>query len=219
MRPSAPRRQLAQVLLLLFLVLPSLGLSPLALEDITFPWLAAAVILRDLTLLALVGYFVWAEGGTAASIGWRRRGAGHEVLLGALAFAPALLGLALLQSLLQSFGLPPARPPPAALIPQTPGDAAFAVVLLVVVAVVEETLFRGFLLTRLLALTGHRGVALTVATLVFALGHGYQGVTGLIAVAALGLLYGVIYLWRGSLVAPATMHFLQNAAGMLVPWP
>lgn len=204
------------MLLLLILLLPSLGLEPVALDDITFPRLASAVILRDLALLGLVGYFVWAEGGTAASIGWHRPGAAREALLGAVAFVPALLGLGLLQGLLQTLGLPPPTPPPTALIPQGTGDAAIAMMLLVVVAVVEETLFRGFLLTRLLALTGRRSLALGLATLIFALGHGYEGVTGMLAVAALGLLYGVIFLWRGSLVAPAVMHFLQNAAGMFV---
>lgn len=216
MRPPASQRWFVQVLLLLFLVLPSLGLSPLLVDDVGFPALAGSVLLRDLALLGLVVYFVWSEGEPAESIGWRRDGRGREALLGVLWFVPALLGLGLLQSLLAALGLPPPTPPPAALIPAGAGEYVLGMVLLVVVAVTEETLFRGFLITRLLALSGSRTAALALSTAIFAVGHGYQGATGVIAVACLGLLYGLIYLWRGSLVAPTVMHFLQNATGMFI---
>ncbi|MGE0079887.1 MAG: lysostaphin resistance A-like protein [Thiohalomonadaceae bacterium] len=216
MKPPLTQRWLAQVLLLLVLVLPSLGLSPLLADDIGFPVIAASVMVRDLALLGLVAYFVWSEGEGAQAIGWRPAGFDREAALGALLFLPVLTGLALLQWLLGALGSPPPVPPPAAMIPEGAGQWVLAAFLLVIVAVTEETLFRGFLITRLRALSGSTAFALVLSTLVFAVGHGYQGRTGVVAVAALGLCYGAIFLWRGSLVAPATLHLLQNATGMFI---
>lgn len=216
MKPPATQRWLAQVLLLLFLVLPSLGLSPLLADGIGFPVIAVSVMVRDLALLGLVAYFVWSEGEQAQTIGWHRAGFQREAALGALLFLPVLTGLALLQWLLQHLGLPPPVPPPAAMIPEGAGQWGLAALLLVIVAVTEETLFRGFLITRLRALSGSTAFALALSSLIFAMGHGYQGRTGVVAVAALGLFYGALFLWRGSLVAPTTMHLLQNATGMFI---
>jgi membrane protease YdiL (CAAX protease family) len=216
MIPPARQRRFAQVSLLLLLVLPSIGVSPLLVEGITFAMMAGSLLLRDAALLGLVAYFVWSDGEEAATIGWRRDGYAHEILLGAGLFLPVLLGLSLLQALLIALGMPPPVPPPAALMPAGMAEYGLALILLVVVAITEETLFRGFLITRLLALGGGRVVALALSTLIFSIGHGYQGVTGVVAVASLGLLYAVIFLWRGSLVAPAVLHFLQNATGMFI---
>ena len=91
-------------------------------------------------------------------------------------------------------------------------------VLVAVVAVAEETIFRGYLILRFTEVTGSFGWAVALSSVVFSLGHGYEGSAGLIAVGALGALYALVYLWRGSLAAPVTMHFLQNFVGLvLVP--
>jgi len=91
-----------------------------------------------------------------------------------------------------------------------------ALLLVTVVAVSEETMFRGYLCLRLQGLTRNPVAAVLISSLLFALGHGYQGTTGLLAVGILGAALAVVYLWRGSLVAPMTIHFLQNFFAMLV---
>jgi membrane protease YdiL (CAAX protease family) len=45
---------------------------------------------------------------------------------------------------------------------------------------------------------------------VFSLGHGYEGTAGVITVGVMGIVFAAVYLWRGSLVAPIAMHFLQD---------
>src|SRR5690606_2683660 len=83
-------------------------------------------------------------------------------------------------------------------------------------AIAEETVFRGYLLLRLRSLTGGTAVAVVLSSVIFALGHGYQGAAGTIAVRIIGALLAVIYLWRGSIVAPVVLHFVQNFTGIVL---
>ncbi|MCF8053342.1 MAG: CPBP family intramembrane metalloprotease [Desulfobacterales bacterium] len=39
---------------------------------------------------------------------------------------------------------------------------------------------------------------------------------GVIATFLLGVVFGAVYLWRGSLVAPIVIHFMQNAVTVLM---
>ncbi len=93
-----------------------------------------------------------------------------------------------------------------------------ALALVLVVAVTEETIFRGYLMNRLTAVTGSSFWSLFLAAFIFSLGHGYEGTAGVVTVGVMGLTFGIVYLWRKSLVAPITMHFLQDfVAIVLVP--
>jgi len=202
-----------------FLVLvPWMGFATLGRQpdDLGFPLVAAVIVLHDVALTALALYLVWRNGEGAAAVGWVRHGWGREAVLGAALFVPLFLGVALLETLLRAAGFAEPVKPPAYLLPQAGVDYAFALVLLVVVAVAEETVFRGYLLRRFMQLTGSAGAAVIVTSLVFALGHGYQGPLGVIAVGAIGATFAVVYLWRGSLVAPVVMHFIQNFLGLIV---
>jgi membrane protease YdiL (CAAX protease family) len=51
---------------------------------------------------------------------------------------------------------------------------------------------------------------------IFSLGHGYEGSAGVITVGFMGLVFALVYLWRGSLVAPMVMHFLQDFIGIVL---
>jgi membrane protease YdiL (CAAX protease family) len=85
-----------------------------------------------------------------------------------------------------------------------------SIVLVTVVAVTEETIFRGYLILRFRALTGGVGWATLFSAVVFSLGHGYEGTAGVVTVGVMGLAFALAYLWRKSLVMPITMHFLQD---------
>jgi uncharacterized protein len=62
-------------------------------------------------------------------------------------------------------------------------------------------------------------MAAFISAVIFSLGHGYEGTSGVITVGTMGLTFAVIYLWRQSLVAPMVMHFLQDFTGIvLAPW-
>lgn len=52
--------------------------------------------------------------------------------------------------------------------------------------------------------------------MVFAAGPSYAWHGGMIAVGLMGIVFALVYLWRGSLVAPMVMHFLQDFLGIVL---
>lgn len=216
---AAPHRiQLVEVLVFLFILLPLMALSALVgrPDTVEFIAVASATIVHDLALLSLVLYFVWRNGEGFAALGWRAQHVGREALIGLALFVPIFFGVAALEQALRHSGLsaPDALPP--FLTPTSGPEYLLALVLLVVVAVTEETIFRGYLLLRFRTVTRSAVLAVALSTILFALGHGYEGSVGLIAVGTLGLVFALVYLWRRSLVAPTVMHFVQNFIGLFV---
>lgn len=206
-----------ETVIYLSLLLPPLGLAFGVNQDkLTFPLVAGAVMVHDVALTALALYLVWRSGEGIGSIGWVRARVAREAAIGAALFIPLFIGVALLVALLRAAGFPASPQPPAFLLPRSDGEYVLAVALLSVVAVAEESIFRGYLLRRFSQVTGNRVWAVIFSSVIFAIGHAYQGPLGVVAVGAIGVGLALVYLWRGSLVAPITMHFIQNCIGMLI---
>jgi uncharacterized protein len=211
---------LIEVLVFLFLIVPSMVLSFLAtgLGRLDFISVAIATMVRDLALVNLVFYFIWRNGESLRHLGWTWKNGSSDLTLGLLLFLPFTYGANYLESFLKSAGLSvTAGPGPAFLSVQGPAEIAMGLILVTIVALAEETIFRGYLILRF------RGVGLSpwgaalLAAVIFSLGHGYEGAAGVITVGVMGLTFGLIYLWRGSLVAPVVMHFLQDFCGVVLP--
>ena len=203
----------------LLLLAPSLLLGRLTspARQPSFAFFALALILSNTALVALVLYFVWRNGEPYGRIGWRRNDLPNEVAVGLALVIPFVLFQGVLALVLRALGLlvggPRTVPFP---LPAGGPELAFGVILVAIVAVAEETVFRGYLLLRLRSLTGGTTAAVVLSSVIFALGHGYQGAAGTIAVGIIGALLAVIYLWRGSIVAPVVLHFVQNFAGIVL---
>jgi uncharacterized protein len=210
-----PRRnvQTAEVAVFLLLIVPSLVLSLFVIRQgqLSFVLTATAIIFRDVGLVCLILFFLWRNGETISRIGWTWTRPGRELIIGALCFLPVFLGAALLDRVLLRVGLsPPATPLPSFLNDKGPAEALLAVVLVTVVALAEETIFRGYLLLRFQSILQSAIVSVLLSSVIFTLGHGYEGTAGLVTVGMMGAAFAVVYLWRGSLVAPIVMHFLQD---------
>lgn len=184
--------------------------------DTGFAITAVASILRDLALMGLVFFFLWRNGEPLTHVGWDLRSWGREAGLGALLFIPFIIGVGLVQSFLQRLGFTVIEQPPPGLTVGGGGEIFLALVLLVVVAVSEETIFRGYLISRFGALTKSAAAAVLLASLVFSLGHGYQGSAGVVTVALVGMAFGTVYVWRRNIVAVTVMHFLLNFMSIIV---
>jgi len=203
----------------LLLLVPSLLLSRLTSPQLqpSFAFFALATILSNAALLALVLFFLWRNGEPYGRIGWRRRDLPREVMVGIALVIPFVLFQAVLALVLGALGLLDDGPRTAPFaLPAGGPELAFGVLLVAIIAVGEETVFRGYLLLRLGSLTGSTAAAVALSSLIFALGHGYQGTAGTIAVGAIGVVLAVIYLWRGSIVAPVVLHFVQNFTGIVL---
>lgn len=216
---ASRKEQLVEVSVFLFLIVPSMALSFFAVRQgsLGFVLVAVATILRDVSLVALILFFAWRNGEPMAALGWSVRQGWLEVGLGVLFFLPMTLGTAWLESALRAAGFSaPATPLPALTPAQDIGQLLLAAILVVIIAIAEETIFRGYLMLRLTTVTESPAAAVVLSTLVFSLGHGYEGSAGVVTVGAMGAMFAVIYLWRGSLVAPMTMHFLQDFIAIVV---
>ncbi|WP_314176555.1 CPBP family intramembrane glutamic endopeptidase [Streptomyces winkii] len=216
------RQELAETGVFLLLIVPSLAFSFVGSGQgaLPFPLVAAATILRDAGLVALVLLLLSRARQPVAAIGWVRRTVWLEVLVGVAFSAVALLGGQLLAAALHGAGLSVQQGGTSGLLPSAHiGELLLAFVLVVVVAVAEETVFRGYLILRFKSALQSRTWAVLLSTVVFAVGHGYEGGAGVLTVGLIGLVFALVYEWRRSLVAPIVMHFsLDFVSIVLAPF-
>jgi membrane protease YdiL (CAAX protease family) len=141
----------------------------------------------------------------------------RERVVGVVCFVPVFLGAMLLERVLLRAGLSgPATPLPSFLKEQGPTEALLATILVTVVALAEETIFRGYLLLRFLPILRSTTTSVLLSLAIFAVGHGYEGSAGLATVGVMGAVFALVYLWRGSLLAPIVMHFLQDILSIVL---
>jgi membrane protease YdiL (CAAX protease family) len=211
--------QLIEVAVFLFLIVPSMALFFFVVKQggMSFVFTAVSTILRDLALVGLILFFIWRNGEPIDWIGWSFRNGWRDIALGLGLFIPLLYGTGLLERALQAGGLSaPSTPLPSFLAAKGVAESLLASLLVIVVAVAEETIFRGYLILRLKAVTASPAVAVVLSAAIFSLGHGYEGSAGVVTVGVMGLVFALVYLWRKSLVAPMVMHFLQDFIGIIL---
>jgi len=81
----------------------------------------------------------------------------------------------------------------------------------------EEVLFRGYLQKQFTRLLRNRWIALVAVSILFGLGHGYEGAQRMVLIAMLGLSFGVLSMWRKSLRPAMMAHTLQDTiSGLLL---
>ena len=218
--PGLSRRIYAvELLVFLFLIVPSMLLSFLVVRQggLSFVLTAWATIARDLALVCLVAYFLWRNRESRRRIGWTFRNGASDVVLGIVLFIPTFYATGLLELFLRHIGLSaPATPLPKSLTAYGSAQMVLAGFLVVVVAIAEETIFRGYLVRRFTDATGSVALGVILSSFIFSLGHGYEGTAGVATVGTMGLIFALVYIWRQSLVAPITMHFLQDFIGLVV---
>ena len=216
---SSWTEQLVEVSVFLFLIVPSMVLSFFAAKQgtLSFVIVAFASILRDLALVSLILFFVWRNNEPVTWIGWTLKNSRKEIVLGIVLFIPLTFGTGLLENGLRAMGLSiPSTPLPSFLAARGMAEFLLAFVLVVIVALAEETIFRGYLILRLKAVTAKPTAAVLLSAVIFSLGHGYEGSAGVVTVGVMGLVFALVYMWRQSLVAPIVMHFLQDFIGIVL---
>jgi hypothetical protein len=81
----------------------------------------------------------------------------------------------------------------------------------------EEVLFRGYLQKQFTRLLRNQWIALVVVSILFGLGHGYEGPKRMVLIALLGLVLGTMSLLRKSLRPAMMAHTLQDTiSGLLL---
>jgi len=218
-RSPSRESQLFEVGVFILLILPSLLLPYFAGKGLGLSFVVTALgtIFHDVAFLCLIAFFLWKNGEPPGRLDLVGQQAEREIVVGVCLFFLMLLSVSLIEQSLTAAGISlPSRPLPSFLTARSPGGYALALVLVIVASVSEETIFRGYLMLRLTAVTRSRLAAALLSTLVFALGHGYEGVAGVVAVFFIGLFLSAVCLWRGSLIAPMVIHFLQDFTGLFI---
>jgi membrane protease YdiL (CAAX protease family) len=221
-RPADYREQLFEVLTFCFLIVPGLAFSfsagPALKENFLLGVLG--VMLSDLALVTLVCFFLWHNREKFRKIGWVSKGYVTEIVLGVALYVPLIYGLSFLENWLKSLGMSfPKGHIPSFLEPVGITQQIVAAVMVLVVAISEETIFRGYLILRFRTITRSPVAAIVIATIIFSIGHGYEGLGGVVIVGIMGAVFAVVYLWRKSLIAPIVMHFMQDfIAIVLLPF-
>jgi membrane protease YdiL (CAAX protease family) len=213
------REQIIEVAVFLFLIAPSMAFSFFAVKEGTISFVLAGVstILRDLALVSLVIFFLWRNRESVKMIGWVGRNGMREAAIGVLLFIPMFYAAGFLDQLLVAAGFSsPATPMPS--LEATGGilESILGFILVTIVAISEETIFRGYLLLRFNNIFSSTFFAVVLSAFIFSLGHGYEGTAGVITVGFMGFVFAIVYLWRGSLIAPIVMHFLQDFIGIVL---
>jgi membrane protease YdiL (CAAX protease family) len=187
------REQLWEVLVFLFLIVPSMVLSFLVIKtgNLSFEITAYTTIVRDLSLVSLIVFNLRRNREALSRIGWNFPAWGREVAWGLALFVPFFFATNLFERVLISAGFSaPAKPLPTFFRPDGEVEVLLAVGLVAVVALAEETIFRGYLILRFRAITGSPLIAVLLSSALFSLGHGY--------------------------VAPMILHFLQDFIGIVL---
>jgi uncharacterized protein len=155
----------------------------------------------QLSLLAFTSLSLWLRGLTWRDVGLRRSQAWWKIALWAVlaTFLIAVVISLLVQPLV---GRLTNKVPDNARFDRVRGNLKVLLVWLAavwtIVAFAEEMIFRGYLMNRIADLIGNTRTGWTLSllgsSLIFGLGHSYQGLAGISTTAAIGFLLGIVYL-------------------------
>ncbi len=167
-------------------------------------------------LLGLIFLFLFVDGESPRRVLLGSRPVSREVFIGVLLLPLALVIVGVTAFVIQRFApdLHLNVNPFQTFFTSRANAAIFAVVALVVGGLREE-IQRGFILHRCDTL-GSATAGLVIFSILFGLGHVLQGWDAAIITGGLGAFWGIIYLRRRSVIAPAVCHGLFNLLQVLV---
>ena len=174
----------------------------------SFGYVVTLTLLDVVLVVGLVAAFLRARGESVRELLLGTRPVGREAALGILITPPvvaaAAAGLLLIGWLAPGLRNVPDNPFGALL--DTPGRALAFALVVVLAGGLREELQRAFILRRFERHLGGGWFGLAVFSVAFGLGHAVQGWDTVIVTGALGVLWGALYLTRGSAVAAMTSH-------------
>ena len=205
------------------LALAPAGLSLLGLSarDIhgDVPHLVLYLTLESSLTLGIVLILLWAGGRRLRDLGWASRSWRKESLAG-VAVVPLLFGAVVLVRLLFQIWLPQhlSESNPLLEMIQDETDLGLLLFSSIFVGGIKEEIQRAFILVHFRNHLGGTVPGLILWSVFFGAGHSFQGVDFAVAAGVLGLLFGLLYLWRKHLAAPIVAHALYDVVTLLVFW-
>ena len=172
-----------------------------------------------LITLLLVALFLGARGESFRNIGWRWERFSIEIGIGILSL-PMLFGATAAVAVLFHWLLPgyvSATNPLLDLV-QERVDLLLFLVSSIFVGGFKEEIQRAFVLIRFENHLGGIFLGLVLWSVFFGFLHKIQGVDKAVGAGILGLLFGLLYVWRRKLAAPMVSHALYDVVTVIVFW-
>jgi membrane protease YdiL (CAAX protease family) len=199
-------------------ILHATGLAPTdAAGRLSIAFVVLLALLDSVLVVGLVLLFLWSHGERARPVLLGYRPPGREVAIGVALIVPAFIVVTIVLSIVLLVApwlrnVP--RNPLEDLLTSSGHRLLFGAVVIVAGGLREEVQ-RAFILHRFEQRLGGAYLGLILFSVVFGLGHLDQGRDVAIATGTLGAVWGSIYLWRRSIVAPAVSHAGFNVLEIL----
>ena len=108
------------------------------------------------------------------------------------------------------------------MLPQGPLEIALWVGVSITAGVVEELVFRGYLMRQLASRLRSLPLAVVAQGLWFATMHAYEGLQSVLSICAIGIVFGIVALWRNQLrtnmIAHTCFDLVEGIAPGLMPF-
>jgi len=192
------------------LVLALFGLSPHGILN-NIPNMTILLLSEATVTLLLIRFLMALRGEVPGKIGWSCANLLKEAGIGLLTL-PVLFAATFLVKVSFQVFLPywsTDHNPLLGLI-KTDQDLALLVLASVYAGGLKEEVQRAFVLTRFKESLGGIYVGLVLWSIFFGFGHTLQGIDNAVGAGILGLLFGLLFIWRKSLTAPIVAHALYD---------
>lgn len=167
----------------------------------------------------LVALFLSVRGESFRKIGWNWERFSTEIGIGVCS-VPILFGSTVVVATFFHWALPgyvSATNPLLDLV-QNRVDLLLFLISSICVGGFKEEIQRAFVLVRFENHLGGIFLGLVLWSVFFGFGHQTQGVDNAVGAGVLGLLFGLLYVWRRKLAAPIICHALYDVITVLVFW-
>jgi membrane protease YdiL (CAAX protease family) len=206
--------------ILLHQVLVASGVPDVTPEGhLSMPFVLSLLLADTVVVVALMTALTRARGETVRDLWLGRRPVRRELVVGLLLIAPVFLSVVVLLNVLRLVA-PWLHNVPSNPLEQLAGATSLDTVAFAVAAIVgggvREELQRAFLLRRFEQRLGGKVVGVLVVSMAFGLGHFVQGWDAIVTTGLLGAFWAIVYLRRGSSVAPMVSHAGFNAIEVLL---
>lgn len=178
------------------------------------------LMVADATVtLLLIALMQKARGQSWSVLGWDFSNVRSRVLTGVFA-VPFLFGTVFLVRLFFEYFLPQYASETNPLLELIDSEVALGLFLFssIYVGGFKEEVQRAFVLERFRKYLGGPWLGLVLWSLFFGYGHAVQGVDNAVGAGLLGVLFGILYLWRRNLVAPIVAHALYDITTLVLYW-
>jgi len=193
----------------------------LSLEDLTrpsFQFIAMTSLIDTALVAVMIRVFLLFSGESSRDVFVGPKRPAGEILRGLL-LVPVLIGAAELLAVGLNAVFPAlhsVKENPYSAYMKSPIEAALFVVVVILAGGIREELQRAFIIRRFDQHLGGARVGLAIFTVFFGALHSFEGYDAAIVIGLLGLLFGVLYIRRGSAVLNMTAHAGFDAGMILL---